>query len=1405
MINIGKGARVRNRENSKEYELGRPLFLGGRFSQIYRIVEINHSSDLYPQPEYIAKVGLEPNIDYDTLEKAGPEAFAPLLAGTKKHYDREIKYTKRIRRQSKGKFVPDVSQGEWMGEELSESARQVPVLLMPRMGTDDNDWLLGKQLRDGKLQPSEIEQVALCAGIEYLELLTVLKQIDLSCNDRKVGDIFWDRGNEKLYVLDWNVVDEGIVDEEKARTALRLFGRLWYELLVGKTPIGVDLDNGEQSWRDLSLGLRQLLLGVLQCGEPRGYANEGVAKQEWEKYLQLYRCRQEEMESEVAGILNSLNDDTWDENWNKLLRIRDIMRVRGFDSDRTAALDEAISKRDDHLEEMFDSACASARSHMTGGDFDKAAGGFRRIATDLKYTAEMRLAAIRQSYLAFGLSNLSEKRSIQPDEITKFVDATKFVMGERWGDKIYDLTQIYPDFDHLKILDLEHKYSKLIKELKDDKYINNNETWINKYKEGENFLKSFTDKVGVIDKEVRLYIDLVLSSVGNLPKARYDEVSVKVKQATRLKDKQDLERQTIAAVTEVVNRAVLQSPIRWPAAEVDKALIQWQEAQYDAPAIIISLLGLNVVLSKSMRLAAIDALDAFCDWHQTESSDEIMNLHAAVRVLGHKLAYEHLKDRPTLPYRPADVSKELYFASRVLNSHIGDGDHRLDIERRRKELEEIREIQNRLASSEQITDDTDQDDLYKLLQDAQSKQIECFDDDQGLTVAAMLARRRGLRIQAHLDALDSGFVDINNNLEARLYGLVTKQTEIQDKVKNVAPATGGESADLAPEEPEPASGAPTNGNGANNGSDPPLQSRLTALWQRLRPQKSNRMMWGGAAVILFAALLVLALLQMDILGRTRGVEPTPKSAASPTPMPTLSVSIDTLKMIDLPPKLVADGGQIQAILEAEDRTIGNLEVTLASRPADVLTFTPNPVKLSEGKAQVTIGSPTDAGGSVEVIASYRGQSHILGRTEFVVVPQLAIEIAVEPATNEVNAGGVLTYTASVINKGKTDARGIEVQCSTQQQWLGETDNTTERKTEISRSVPPDSVLAPGESTMMNFNYWVPIELQAGTELPVVKCVVTAKDLKEKIEKQGSKFTVAEVKPVFEQMNVTPVQVAVGETVTISARVTQGGNPVARDTVIKIIIGSESITSTVAEDGRIEYEYPVPASQVGSRVPITLSIQDSQATMELVEVFPVIEATKGAILRKRPDTSDSSKIRETAAGEKFRLLAQTSGEENFLWLCCNSDGQTVWLNTRVVQNGQYAQAPRVMQSLSQSVVYASHQGASGNDNEDILVNNLEDGTYLRVIEELNDRILHVRLYAWVSRDRVTSTNNKITTTSGTSIWVVVDQSLSPTPLETAPQTMGPAVENVWLPVVKVLADDLIQIVIDGYMPQSERVQ
>lgn len=178
----------------------------------------------------------------------------------------ELGVLSRLHQAAGGKYFPDA----WRGT-LNGSGR--PVLCMSLV---QGERLVTLAFGNLPLQPKERELLGLRAGLEYAQMVGVLAREKVSCTDRKLDDLYWDKTLQRLMVLDWNVVEQG--DKAQASADLYVFGRLWYELLTGGLPSPVDERirrplEGHPNWGQLSLGAQQVLRRSLHPQREKRYGS----------------------------------------------------------------------------------------------------------------------------------------------------------------------------------------------------------------------------------------------------------------------------------------------------------------------------------------------------------------------------------------------------------------------------------------------------------------------------------------------------------------------------------------------------------------------------------------------------------------------------------------------------------------------------------------------------------------------------------------------------------------------------------------------------------------------------------------------------------------------------------------------------------------------------------------------------------------------------------------------------------------------------------------------------------------------------------------------------------------------------------------------------------------------------
>ena len=163
------------------------------------------------------------------------------------------------------------------------------------------------------------EQQYLGAALQYVRMLQTLHKAGYICPDRKTDDVRWLTEQERLVVLDWNVVErlESPGVDEKQEYAI--FGSLWYQYLTGKVPSGMMSLLDDSAWDGLTLGIREILAGLIDGR----YKSDDALLMDIETWQQL--CSQQ-----LPNLLQSLPTDSElkqdTELWWRKLKILDLVR-----------------------------------------------------------------------------------------------------------------------------------------------------------------------------------------------------------------------------------------------------------------------------------------------------------------------------------------------------------------------------------------------------------------------------------------------------------------------------------------------------------------------------------------------------------------------------------------------------------------------------------------------------------------------------------------------------------------------------------------------------------------------------------------------------------------------------------------------------------------------------------------------------------------------------------------------------------------------------------------------------------------------------------------------------------------------------------------------------------------------
>lgn len=220
-------------------------------------------------------------------------------------------------------------------------------------GTGVHDLLLDYQ-PDLRLP----EPLALEIACQYAEMLTILHRANLTCADRKLADLRWQKkydfkqGDREaltrwqkkeipghLMVLDWNVTEVASLGPH-GTIALDLFrfGILWHRMLLGVEPrfrrgAGWQLEEPLEKnpvWLQLSFGTRQILFKLLHPVPERRYLDASALLEDVKYQVDLWQTESGELEKEFKSVYDDVASLKFVERdrVEEALRAADVLRLR---------------------------------------------------------------------------------------------------------------------------------------------------------------------------------------------------------------------------------------------------------------------------------------------------------------------------------------------------------------------------------------------------------------------------------------------------------------------------------------------------------------------------------------------------------------------------------------------------------------------------------------------------------------------------------------------------------------------------------------------------------------------------------------------------------------------------------------------------------------------------------------------------------------------------------------------------------------------------------------------------------------------------------------------------------------------------------------------------------------------
>lgn len=785
---IAQGTLVKDSQSNAVYRLANSL-RHGNYSFVYT-VELKDDAVGPPGNEHpkVAKFGyISPE------DMKDPQRKERRLTDLKRRYDMEEGIINEIRRASGGRFVPAVSRGTWQVDSQKAEDISLPVLIMERMGSDQEDWSLAHQIRQLRQagQIEDAERLAVCTGAQYAELLQILhKRLRKVCSDRKPGDYYWDSVNKRLYVLDWNVVkdlsegssDRSEEENKQIQAEIRQFGEHWFEMLVGNSlsasgEFSVDQPAPGSVWSQLSRGMRRLLKRTWRAGlSLDGFDNDEAAVHAWKNYSELIGLvpsslyDQAKAAKEEAGERSLGRTRDWNETWETISDIQVLLELAQEPDAQTWAAEIKIwiSNRNLGLEQQARRLMENGKDSINLGDYDKAVSSFLSVAENDRLKPEQRLKAVRHRIAAQMLSAVLG----QSTDASRQLRAQLLPLLERmekhdWSYANEQLQQIertpinHAALNQLRYLEAETQYCLALHSVFDTKLITLKR--LEAYAEAE---KALIDLRARSEQLTSTYADL-LEETQNYADAA--TVTDNLKQLQKQQETRETEEQRIRATLRTVADELGKSiDIKvWPS-NLAQVLEPW-DSRLDTPPYLRKLISLNRIMEREgLTLRALDAAEeAYRALDNTDSGQNQVRdvLGLAVCKLGIQRIVEFGKE-PRWPYQVADGIR---FGERLSRLALLDNNQTRDINAQLVKLKEYRDSQERLRKNAGILKPSDvwslehlQDDkIDHSLNEALSKGVELFnpipdDQDPGKTsIARLKEAREAVDLIVLLEALSS--------------------------------------------------------------------------------------------------------------------------------------------------------------------------------------------------------------------------------------------------------------------------------------------------------------------------------------------------------------------------------------------------------------------------------------------------------------------------------------------------------------------------------------------------------------------------------------------------------------------------------------------------------------------------
>ena len=1319
MVLIGEGTRVRIEGRTEEYSLSEQIS-AGVYSKVYaaRPLDESHAEDAIA---IVAKVGHIREEDETT-----DEAFMRRIAILEDRYRRELQVISGLLEHSGGALVPRAWWGEWAEEAVPERERRIPVLLMRRIGEAAspgvNDWSLGWAIRRARDRGKwlQAEAIATRSGVQYAQMLVLLHQkLKLTCTDRKTGDLFLDPTLEALYVLDWNVVSElpGIeqaVDEEgntdyaklkqiegqrdaMIQSDIRLMATLWMGMLVGEQADGIstlahgDAESGTH-WENVSLGMRRLLLRTRGSGKKGGIADTLELVGAWEEYA-AWLEENEYFHYEQARNLRGKADLVgWEQREQSIADHLDLMRRKGAAPDRIAEVEGWLVDKEAELQSRFEGEIDSLEEQIQVEFYEAAAASLSALRQNETLTTAQRLTSSRWYLRAravheFSKGSLYDYGREAREPLERFVEHLE---ARHWDGALQRLDpflarpeQLTHSVDTLGQMECDLKYHKNMELALSEAVALARR--IRHAEEAERALKQLRDDVGGDPVHARLIEEHARVLTPDILRDLRREMDV---ERATLADREQFQAE-LAGIAGAIANAAHVKPVAWPA--IREQVSRLESSSIAGPTVDV-LWSVDRAMQGSMGPGLMDAAESAqrrLEQELWQFPEQQQALSEAIGAFAYALAWQELvRIVQTRPLWPSSIRQGLWLARSVQRSHLAAGLRGQEIlgliatlQAKWKRGKELRAIAG-LAKPDDAFEVGAVDDAKVLasFNTAQTEGLELFD---GVSVADLLEGRNKARVALQRERID-GHLEQTRSLAMSIDARLTATLARLKRAEQLASKVYEDTERLATYRTPSVAVTAERGQPATPYAEAP---------PRLSDLVRNRWWLVPAGLLILLLLMVGSALGGyffrepigSVLGVPSALTATPtKTVRLPTPtrvvesaVPTESIAkIDRLEF-ELPSEIQVSDGPTEIRVRAFGTKVDGLDVRFDVSPSHAGSFDGHVATVQQGEAVSEFTPAVLAPLEVMISASSGGVS-VTKRSKVVPArvvqtpPQLSLEVSARPAGGDVRPGQTITYTVTVSNLGDSQAVGVQVECGIPESMYRDNLVIAEqpvgliRDDRIVAQVPPDSVLGPDEDLeVLVFEFLVPSLESSGAEIPRLQCEAWAEGMEDRKTVTGPGFFVAMPSIQISEVAVTPPEAAVGEVVTVTARISRGDQPVIGMTAT-VTIGSIQDSIRTDASGSLSSQLVLPKDQVGDDVIVTVAYGGVSAVGPIGKVYPALEVDtdRGARVRSEPLIEQGNVIFSAPRGRRFRITGQ-SADGKWFQVCCVEGNQRGWMSKDII--------------------------------------------------------------------------------------------------------------------------------------------